>query len=117
MIGLLIIEANASKRLGAVVVLHEAVEKLSRLEVMWVDQGYSGPNFQRMVQSICGKHVRVDAIKHSSQEFEVLPRRWRSFGWMNRYRRLSKDYELTTESSEVMIYGTFIRLMVRRLVA
>lgn len=120
MIGLLVTEANASERLGAVVVLHEATEKLSRLEVVWVDQGYSGPNFQRMVQSVCGKHVRVEVIKRNSQEFEVLPRRWiveRSFGWMNRYRRLSKDYELTTESSEAMIYGTFIRLMVRRLAA
>jgi putative transposase len=46
--------------------------------------------------------------------------RWiveRSFGWLNRYRRLSKDYELYTQSSEAMIYGSFIRLMTRRLAA
>ena len=60
------------------------------------------------------------ANRESSFEFEVLPKRWiveRSFGWMNRYRRLSKDYELYTQSSEAMIYGSFIRLMTRRLVA
>jgi transposase len=49
-IGLLVTEANASKRLGAVVVLHEATAKLARLEVVWVDQGYSGPNFAHAVK-------------------------------------------------------------------
>jgi putative transposase len=50
----------------------------------------------------------------------MLPKRWiveRSFGWLNRSRRLSKDYELYTQSSEAMIYGSFIRLMTRRLAA
>lgn len=119
-IGVLVTEANASERLGAVVVLHESIDKLSRLEVVWVDQGYSGPNFKRAVQQVCGENVRVEVIERESKEFEVLPKRWiveRSFGWMNRYRRLSKDYEVYTESSEAMIYGSFIRLMVRRLAA
>jgi len=50
-------EANASERLGAVVVLHEAVEKLCKLEVVWVDQGYSGENFAQAVQQVCGEQV------------------------------------------------------------
>ncbi|MGD2183695.1 IS5 family transposase [Lusitaniella coriacea] len=119
-LGVLVTEANGSERLGAVVILHEALEKLSRLEVVWVDQGYSGPNFKKAVQQVCGDTVRVEVIKRESQEFEILPKRWiveRSFGWMNRYRRLSKDYELYTKSSEAMIYGSFIRLMIRRLAA
>ncbi len=45
LIGVLVTEANASERLGAVVVLNEARDKLSKLEVLWVDQGYSGKNF------------------------------------------------------------------------
>lgn len=55
-----------------------------------------------------------------SQAFEVLPKRWiveRTFGWLNRFRRLSKDYEQHTESSEAMILGSLIRLMTRRLAA
>ena len=56
-------EANASERLGAVVVLHEASDKLSRLEVVWVDLGYSGPNFKRAVQQVCGESVRVEVIE------------------------------------------------------
>ena len=62
-IGVMVSEANACERLGAVVVLHEAIDKLSRLEVVWVDQGYSGPNFKRAVQQVCGENVRVEVIE------------------------------------------------------
>jgi len=50
--------------------------------------------------------------------FVVLPKRWiveRTFAWLARYRRHSKDYERTTESSETMIYLSMIALMSRRL--
>lgn len=106
------------ERLGAAVVLSEAGDKLAKLEVIWVDQGYRGENFARVVEQICG--ARVEGIERIAKTFEVLPKRWiveRTFGWLNRYRRLSKDYELHTESSEAMIYGSMIRLMTRRLAA
>jgi putative transposase len=48
----------------------------------------------------------------------VLPRRWvveRTFGWLGRYRRFSKDYEEFTESSEAMIHLAMIHVMLRRL--
>lgn len=50
--------------------------------------------------------------------FEVLPRRWvveRTFAWLGRYRRLSKDYERTIRSSEGMIYLASIHTMTKRL--
>ena len=117
---MLVTEANASERLGAVVVLDEAMKKLSKLQVIWVDQGYSGENFARAVQQMLGEQVRVEVIERVSKTFERLPKRWiveRTFGWLNRFRRLSKDYELYTEVSEAMIYGSLIRLMVKRLAA
>jgi putative transposase len=120
LIGVLVTEANASERLGAVVVLDEAKEKLSKLEVIWVDRGYSGKNFANAVKQVCGDGVRVEVIARNSQRFEQLPKRWiveRTFGWLNRFRRLSKDYEAYSEVSEAMIYGSLIRLMVRRLAA
>jgi putative transposase len=120
LIGVLVTEANASERLGAVVVLSEAVAKLSKLKVVWVDQGYSGANFERVVKQVCGEQVQVEVIERLSKTFERLPKRWiveRTFGWLNRFRRLSKDYELYTEISEAMIYGSLIRLMVKRLAA
>jgi putative transposase len=64
------------------------------------------------------EHVRVEVIERISKTFERLPKRWiveRTFGWLNRFRRLSKDYELYTELSEAMIYGSLIRLMVKRM--
>ena len=67
------------------------------------------------MRQICGASVEV--IKRISQTFEVLPKRWmveRTFGWLNRYRRLSKDYETHVENSEAMIYSSLIRLMIRR---
>lgn len=118
LIGVLVTEASASERLGAIVIFHEAVEKLTQLEVVWVDQGYSGENFLQAVKQICGEKVRVEVIKRQSEEFEVLPKRWiveRTFGWLNRFRRLSKDYELFTQFSTAMIYGSLIRVMIRRL--
>jgi len=115
-IGVLVSEANLSERIGAIVVLDEAREELSQTEVIWVDGGYSGANFARVVQQICG--ARVEVIERIAKTFEILPKRWlveRTFGWLNRYRRLSKDYELHSENSEAMIYGSLIRLMTRRL--
>jgi transposase len=50
--------------------------------------------------------------------FVVQPRRWvveRTFGWLNRYRRLAKDHERTTESSAAFIYVAMIHVMVRSL--
>jgi putative transposase len=50
--------------------------------------------------------------------FQVLPRRWvveRTFSWIDHNRRMSKDYERLTETSEAIIYVAMSRLMVKRL--
>ena len=52
------------------------------------------------------------------QTFEVLPRRWvveRTFAWLGRYRRLSKDYEELPETTEAWVYAAMTGLMLRRL--
>ena len=52
--------------------------------------------------------------------FEVLPKRWiveRTFAWLNRQRRLSKDYERLPETSEAFIYVAMIRIMLKKLAA
>jgi len=114
-VGALVTEGNTPERLGAAMVILEHQEELSDTEVIWVDGGYSGQNFARVVRQICGASVEV--VKRTSKTFKILPKRWmveRTFGWLNRYRRLSKDYETHVENSEAMIYGSLIRLMIRR---
>lgn len=88
--------------------------------MVWVDQGYSGKNLANAVRQVCGDQVRVEVIKRTGKTFERLPKRWiveRTFGWLNRFRRLSKDYEVYSEVSEAMIDGALIRLLVKRMAA
>jgi putative transposase len=118
--GVLVTEANASERLGAIVVLSAAKAQLRQLEGVWVDQGESGPQFAQAVQQVCGEGIKVKVIERRSKSFEPLPKRWiveRTFGWLNRFRRLSKDYEVYSEVSEAMIYCSLMRLMAKRLAA
>jgi putative transposase len=75
-----------------------------------IKEGYSGQNFARAVKQVCGEQVRVEVIGRTTPTFEQLPKRWiveRTFGWLNRFRRLSKDYEVYSEVSEAMIYGSW----------
>ncbi len=64
--------------------------------------------------------VRLEIVKRSDEAtgFVLLPKRWiveRTFGWLNRCRRLSKDYETLLPHSEAMIYIALSHLMLRRL--
>jgi len=105
-----------SERLGGVVLVHDASEKIRNLELIWVDSGYSGPKFQTRIAQLIG--AKVEVIKRNKKEFEVLPRRWvveRTFAWLIKNRRLVVDYEQLPEMSEAMIYAAMIRLMLRRL--
>jgi putative transposase len=60
----------------------------------------------------------IDVEPPPMPAFTVLPRSWvveRSFAWLGRYRRMSKDYEYLTASSEALIYAAMSRLLLRRL--
>ncbi len=73
-----------------------------RLKLMWADAGYSGPEFAQWIQQRHGVKLEI-VSKITPTGFEVLPRRWvveRTFGWWNKWRRLSKDYEQNPKSSE-----------------
>ena len=118
LLGVAVTEANAQDRWGVAAVLMEDSCQTDCLELLWVDAGYSGERFATAVQIICGAKVAV--VKRQQPDFQVLPRRWvveRTFAWLGRYRRLSKDYELLPEVSEAMIYASMISLMLHRLAA
>jgi putative transposase len=120
-IGLLLIvvvhTANIQDRDGAKLVLEQVKDLFPRLELIWADAGYSG-KLVDWVNSACGWMLEIVKRSNDVKGFQVLPRRWvveRTFGWLGRYRRLSKDYEGLTESSQAFIYAAMIHLMVRRL--
>ena len=116
MLAVIVTEANCPERLGGAAVVMEAAQATENLVVIWVDQGFSGDNFARVIQQLCD--AKVDVICRTEPGFQVLPKRWiveRTFAWWNQYRRLSKDYELLPEMSESIIYTVMIRLMLKRL--
>lgn len=117
MIEIFVSEANMSERLGGKVLALEAIDKISNLQLIWVDSGYSGTDFAHSIEQLL--QAKVEVIKRQKKEFEVLPRRWvveRTFAWLLQNRRLVIDYEQLPEHSEAMIYLAMIRLMLRRLV-
>ena len=120
-IGLLLIvvvhTANIQDRDGAKLVLEQVKGKFYRLQLIWADAGYSG-QLVDWVTVVCGWILEIVKRSDDIKGFKVLPHRWvveRTFGWLGRYRRLSKDYEGLTESSQAFIYAAMIHIMIRRL--
>jgi putative transposase len=98
--------------------IEAAREKLSTTKLMWADCGYSG-NLVDWVKK--GFNFVMEIVERSDDEegFKILPMRWvveRTFGWLGRNRRLSKDYERHPRTSEALVYLGMTRLMLRRLV-
>jgi transposase len=112
--GLAVLPANVPDWDGAIEVFRRAGESLPRLARVWADAGY---------RALAGRMDRawrwvLDIVtrREGAVGFEVQPWRWvveRTFGWFNRYRRLSKDYEHNPKSSETWIYIAAIHRMSR----
>lgn len=112
--------ADVQDRDGARQVLEVLASKFRRLRLVWADGGYAG-QLVEWVRSLRRRDkVRLEIVKRSDDRagFVVLPKRWiveRTFAWLYRCRRLSKDYEYLTSTSETMIQVAMINLMLRRL--
>ena len=89
-----------------------------RLKLIWADGGYE--DIVAWVKQHCGWTLEIVRRLEGVKGFVVLPRRWvveRTIAWLTRSRRLSKDYERCTASSEAMVYIASIRWMLKRLAA
>jgi putative transposase len=109
--------ANIQDRDGARLLLAKAKGLFPKLQRIWADGGYAG-KLIGWLQETCGWVLEIIKRSDAVKGFKLLPRRWvveRTFGWLGRYRRLSKDYERLPGSSEAMVYWAMTRLMVRRL--
>jgi len=115
----LVHKASIQERAGAQSLLQRAKKKgFERLCLIWADGGYSGQPMIDWVWKITGWVFEVIKRSDDADGFVVLPRRWvveRTFAWLGRYRRLSKDYEQLPETSEAMIYAAMVNIMLRRL--
>lgn len=88
-----------------------------RLELIWADGGYRGELIE-WVRRQLGWELSIVEKAEGQKGFVLLPRRWvveRTFSWLNRSRRLTKDFERLPQTSEAFIYVAMIRLMLRKL--
>ena len=114
--------ADIQDRDGARELLQPLKEKHWRLKKIWADSNYRGELLQWLHNLRQGRgHRRIElesVAKAPGSRFVVLPKRWiveRTFGWLGRSRRLSKDYEALCETTETWIFIAMIYLMTKRL--
>jgi len=103
---------------GAKPVLLKLAETVSTLKKIWADGIYKNGGLVDWVHETLNIILEVVEREPGQVGFQILPRRWvveRTFGWLGRYRRLSKDYERLTECSEGMIYAASISTMAKRM--
>jgi transposase len=89
------------------------------LQKLFADCGYQGPEFQKALIKVL-PYLKIEIVRRSDQAkgFVVLPRRWvveRTIAWLNRCRRLAKDWENLNRKALTFLRLASIRLMLRRL--
>lgn len=111
--------ANYTDRDGAVEMMKyysSSTERLSRLQKVLADGGYTGATFANIIKLITGAEVEV-VKRNELHNFMVIPKRWvveRTFGWLDKYRRLWKNCERKLHNTYQMVTIAFIRLLVKR---
>jgi transposase len=118
LLAVLVAAANRGDREGVRWVLSWVSKRWPGLRKLWADQGYSGDELAAWLRDQYGIDLEVVAKPADQKGFAVQPRRWvveRSIAWINRSRRLGKDYEQRAESTETWCYLSSIQLLVKRL--
>lgn len=112
-----VLTADIQDRDGAKLLFSAIKGQMPRLQLIWADGGYRG----KLIIWVAVKCLWILEIVKRNDDlkvFQVLPKRWiveRTFSWLNRNRRLSKDYERKSTSSESWIYFSMSILMLKRL--
>jgi len=111
--------ADIQDRDGGVLVMASLFGLYPFLLKLYADGGYQGPQFQA---ALCRamKQVSLEIVKRSdtAKTFTVLPKRWiaeRTIAWLNRCRRLAKDWQCLNRSALAFLRLASIRLMLRKL--
>ena len=114
----LVLAADVQDRDGGQLALSTMHAAYPTVTKVWADGAYAGKLIQHARDEL-NVDVEVVNTPPGTHTFQVLPRRWvveRTYGWWNRERRLSKDYERLPDTTQAFVYVTMIRLMTRRLV-
>lgn len=118
LIGLVVHSAGIQDRDGAPDVLKAVASRYPSLRHVFADGGYAGPKLRDALKALGRWTVQIVKRSDTAEGFEVLPRRWvveRTFAWLNRCRRLSKDWEKSIASAEAWILIAHIRRVTRHL--
>jgi transposase len=111
--------ADIQDRDGGVFVMTTMFGLYPFLQKLFADGGYQGPKFRdALAKALPGLSVTIVKRSDPAKGFEVLPRRWvveRTLAWLNRCRRLAKDFENLTAMAVAFISLASIRLMLRKL--
>lgn len=110
--------ANIHDSKGARRVLKALFSIVKTIKKIWADVGYRGADFIQWVKEQFDCVLEIVKKEENVEGFHLLPRRWvveRTFAWLSRFRRLSKDYERKPTSSAGHVYVASIRLMLRRI--
>ena len=124
-LGLLLVLAVTSAAIDDAAAAPQVLQQLNRqefprLRVVWADSKYNNRQLDRWKAKQANLHWQLEIISRprNAQGFVLLPKRWvaeRSFAWLGRSRRLSKDYERRTDSSRTMIQLAAVNQMLHRL--
>ena len=108
--------ANITDRKGALAAFSVYQEELKQVQCVLGDAGYSGQPFADSVKELIAAEVQI-AKRSELHQFKVIPKRWvveRSFGWLEKCRRLWKNCERKLQSSLGMAVLAFIVLILKR---
>jgi transposase len=110
--------ADMQDRDGGILLMATLFGMYPFLLKLYADAGYQGPKFQQGLARVC-REVNVEIVRRcDTGKFVVLPRRWvveRTIAWLNRCRRLSKDWECLNRNALAFLRWASVRLMLRRL--
>jgi transposase len=115
----LVHSADIQDRDGGILVMSTLFGMYPFLEKLYADSAYQGQKFALAIREI-SERICVEIVKRSdaAKGFKILPKRWiveRSIAWLNRCRRLAKDWECLNRNGLAFLRWASVRLMLRKL--
>ena len=110
--------ADIQDRDGAVTVLASIAAAFPWLRHVFADAAYAGEKLRQALKQLGQWTIEIIKRSDAAKGFQLLPRRWvveRTLAWLNRNRRLAKDFEASIASAEAWIYLASVQILIRRL--